>query len=195
MCIRDRDKWTWDKTFEIVRSRINVLMEKPIFRLLEKSIVDTNEIIDQQILKSISEAYSIYNSGDCITTLKKTKLLFDKIDSNIFSQDNNILLCSVFNLTGLASFGIGNLKVAKQSFENALKINPTSSEACFGLGQVFYQAEMFEESKTMLEWAVKNNPDNQTAIEALKSVNQILSLPEIHNSLFENAVVQIEAES
>ena len=29
----------------------------------------------------------------------------------------------------------------------------------------------------------------------LKSVNQILSLPEIHNSLFENAVVQIEAES
>jgi len=190
-----KDKWTWDKTFEIVRSRINVLMEKPIFRLLEKSIVDTNEIIDQQILKSISEAYSIYNSGDCITTLKKTKLLFDKIDSNIFSQDNNILLCSVFNLTGLASFGIGNLKVAKQSFENALKINPTSSEACFGLGQVFYQAEMFEESKTMLEWAVKNNPDNQTAIEALKSVNQILSLPEIHNSLFENAVVQIEAES
>lgn len=47
----------------------------------------------------------------------------------------------------------------------------------------------------MLEWAVKNNPNNATAFEALKSVNQSLSLPEEHNSLFENAEVQIEAES
>ena len=54
---------------------------------------------------------------------------------------------------------------------------------------------MFEESKTMLEWAVKNNPDNQTAVEALKSVNQLLAFPENHNSLFENQEVQVGVES
>ena len=53
---------------------------------------------------------------------------------------------------------------------------------------------MFEESKTMIEWAVKNNPKNSKAIEALKSVNEVLSLPENHNSLLENVVEQVGAE-
>ncbi len=54
---------------------------------------------------------------------------------------------------------------------------------------------MFEESKTMLEWASKKDPDNQIVIDALKSVNKMLDLPENHNSLFENAEVIVEAES
>ncbi len=54
---------------------------------------------------------------------------------------------------------------------------------------------MFEQSKTMIEWAIKNNTNNQMAIDALKSVNEVLSLPENHNTLFENAEVQIEVES
>jgi GT2 family glycosyltransferase len=78
---------------------------------------------------------------------------------------------------------------AKQYFEETLKLNPTSSEACFGLGQVFYQEEMFEQSKTMLEWAIKNDPQNQKAAEGLKAVNEILSLPAEHNSLIVNELV------
>ena len=53
---------------------------------------------------------------------------------------------------------------------------------------------MFEQSKTMLEWAIKNNRENQTALEALKTVNQILTLPENHNSLFETEIAQVESE-
>ncbi|MDP2366247.1 MAG: glycosyltransferase, partial [Ignavibacteria bacterium] len=88
-----------------------------------------------------------------------------------------------------------DLEKAKTYFEEALKLNPSSSEACFGLGQVFFLTEMFEHSKTMFEWAVKNNPNHQMAIDALKSVNEHLSLPENHNSLFEIEVVQVESES
>lgn len=98
-------------------------------------------------------------------------------------------------LTANISLIVKDLEKAKLYFEETLKLNPTSSEACFGLGQVFYQAEMFEQSKTMLEWAVKNDPANQNASEALKSVNQILTLPENHNSLFENETAPIEIEN
>ena len=189
------NNWTWDAAFKILKNRIDELIEKPIFRLLDKSVMKIDEKMDQQILKSISEAYSVYHSGDYLTALKKANLLFDKINSNIFNQGNNNLLVAVFNLTGLASLGIENLNIAKPSFENALKLNPTSSEACFGLGQVFYQSGLFEQSKTMLEWAVKNDPKNLKAIEGLKAVNETLSLPEHHNSLFENELEQIELEN
>lgn len=100
----------------------------------------------------------------------------------------------LYLLTANVALIVKDLESAKQYFEEALKLNPESSEACFGLGQVFYQAEMFEQSKVMLEWAVKNSPQNQTAVEALKSVNQTLLLPENHNSLFENSVEQVGAE-
>jgi tetratricopeptide (TPR) repeat protein len=95
-------------------------------------------------------------------------------------------------LTANISLIVKDLEKAKQYFEEALKLNPASSEACFGLGQIFFQIEMFEESKTMIEWAIKNDPENTTAFEALKSVNESLSLPQNHNSLLEietNSVV------
>ncbi|NWF90421.1 MAG: glycosyltransferase [Ignavibacteriaceae bacterium] len=74
---------------------------------------------------------------------------------------------------------------ARIYFEEALKLNPSSSDACFGLGQILFNDEFFEAAKTMFEWAVKNNPQNQTAFGALKTVNEILSLPQNHNSLEE----------
>ena len=97
--------------------------------------------------------------------------------------------------TANISLIVNDLEKAKFYFEETLKLNPNSSEACFGLGQVFYQAEMFEQSKTMLEWAVKNDPANQNANEALKTINQLLTLPENHNSLFENKTTPIEIEN
>ncbi len=99
----------------------------------------------------------------------------------------------LFILTANISLIVKDLEKAKTNFEEALKLNPTSSDACFGLGQVFYQAEMFEHSKTMLEWAIKNNPENQSAIEGLKSVNEILALPLNHNSLLEVETNSVEA--
>jgi tetratricopeptide (TPR) repeat protein len=101
----------------------------------------------------------------------------------------------LYILTANVSLILKDTEKAKSYFESALKLNPSSSDACFGLGQVFYNSELFDQCKTMFEWAVKNNPDNKTAIEALKSVNQTLTFPENHNSLFENQEVQAGAES
>ncbi|KAB2845571.1 MAG: hypothetical protein F9K42_12540 [Ignavibacterium sp.] len=73
-------------------------------------------------------------------------------------------------------------------------MNNTSSVACEGLGKIFMMESEFNSAKTMLEWAVKNNPQNFNAIEALKTVNQNLSLAEDHNSLFENETITVKAQ-
>ncbi len=114
--------------------------------------------------------------------------LSDKSTSIISKED-------LFILTANISLIIKDLEKAKTYFEEALKLNPSSSETCFGLGQVFYQTEMFEQSKSMFEWAVKNNPENTNATEALKSLNRILSLPQNHNSLSEIEIDSVVAET
>jgi tetratricopeptide (TPR) repeat protein len=188
-------KWTWDHAFKIIEQRIGELVNKPIYRLLDKKIIAEQDKFDLRILNAISEAYSIYNSGDYVTALKKVNLLFNKIDNNIFNQQNHSLHLSLFNLAGLASLGLGNTDTAVKSFESALKLDPTSSDACFGLGQVFYKNEMYDQSKTMFEWAVKNNHENVNALEALKTVNDSLSLPQNHNSLSEEVVTYVEVKN
>ena len=129
--------------------------------------------------------------GLALNSLELAVNKFDMSDSAVsIIQKSDLLM-----LTANVSLILKDLESAKNYFEETLKLNPSSSDACFGLGQVFYQAEMFEQSKTMLEWAVKNNPQNNNAIEALKTVNQNLSLPGNHNSLFENEMIPVESES
>lgn len=93
---------------------------------------------------------------------------------------------------GLSSIALLNTSDAKISFESLLLLSPSSSIACWGLGQLFLLENKNEQAKIMFEWAVKNNPGNLKAVEALKSVNTALSIPENHNSLFENIVEQVE---
>jgi TolA-binding protein len=59
-------------------------------------------------------------------------------------------------------------------FEEALKIDPASSHACTGLGELFFISRMYNESKTMFEWGVKNNPANKAAAEGLSKVTKVL---------------------
>jgi|WetSurMetagenome_2_1015567.scaffolds.fasta_scaffold02216_10 GT2 family glycosyltransferase/ubiquinone/menaquinone biosynthesis C-methylase UbiE len=147
-----------------------------------------------EFIKSFERAQNKIKDKEYDLALNELELSIEYFESS----DKAISIISredLYSLTANISLIVKNLEKAKSYFEEALKLNPASSDACFGLGQVFYQAEMFEESKTMIEWAVKNNPQNAKAIEALKSVNEALSLPENHNSLFENVVEQVETES
>jgi len=81
-----------------------------------------------------------------------------------------------------------NLEKAKETFEKALNENLSSSLACQGLGDVFNSIEEFEAAKTMYEWAVKNDSQNQSAINSLANVNQKLGFSQNHNSLVDNNV-------
>ena len=75
---------------------------------------------------------------------------------------------------------------AKTCFENALNLNPNSSQACAGLGEILFLDEKDDEAKTMFEWGVKNNPANQFALAGLEKANQNLGLESVHTSYMSN---------
>jgi len=100
----------------------------------------------------------------------------------------NLLLDELIVILGNLYIATNNLEKAKETFEMALNENPNSSLACQGLGDVFNSIEEFEAAKTMYEWAVKNDSQNQSAINSLANVNQKLGFSQNHNSLVDNNV-------
>ncbi|MBW7888310.1 MAG: glycosyltransferase [Bacteroidetes bacterium] len=76
----------------------------------------------------------------------------------------------VCNFLGRCFLALNDLEKAKEYFEVSLQCNGNSSEACAGLGEVFYLAGYDEHAKTMFEWAVKHDAGNSTAVMRLKEI-------------------------
>lgn len=93
------------------------------------------------------------------------------------------LISSVENLKGFNYLGLNDTNTARKCFETSLNINPKSSQACAGLGEIFYLNNKDDEAKTMYEWAAVNDGRNQFAVNGLAKVNAMLGLPENDNSL------------
>ncbi|HEX2975931.1 MAG TPA: glycosyltransferase, partial [Bacteroidales bacterium] len=90
---------------------------------------------------------------------------------------------NALNLYGNLYLMSGDLEHAKEYFERELKLKSDSVSACLGLGEVFFAAEMYKESKEMFEWAVRNKPGEKSTIAGLAKANRKLGLPDDHNSL------------
>jgi uncharacterized protein HemY len=65
-------------------------------------------------------------------------------------------------------FGNWRFRTAQQYFEKELQQNPFL-HGMRGLAEVFFAAEMFEESKTMFEWSLKHDEQMLTLRTDLKS--------------------------
>jgi GT2 family glycosyltransferase/glycosyltransferase involved in cell wall biosynthesis len=89
----------------------------------------------------------------------------------------------LLDLAGNIALLTGDYDTAKKYFEEELNVNPISSTACSGLGEVFYGQEQYENAKVMFEWALKNDPINNTVLNSLSKVNTLLGIEEYHNSL------------
>ena len=89
-------------------------------------------------------------------------------------------------MKGFFHLRLNELENARNCFEQALKINPLSSNACSGLGEYFYLSMNIDAAKTMFDWAVKNDLQNKAAFNWLKKINLKLGLRENHNSLMDN---------
>ncbi len=102
-----------------------------------------------------------------------------------FSRDEFEVLSleDIYHAAGTIALNLGNLEEANEMFKSLLEINETSDIACFGLAETFFQAEMYPESKQMIEWAVKYNPEKEEYINKLVQINSKLNLPEDDFSL------------
>ena len=132
--------------------------------------------VNWQILEASYELFRLKHFDEAIKSLNKSEELF-------YSQDNKDLVAAYENMKGFNYLGIDDKVGARECFETALNINPESSQACAGLGELFYLDGKDMEAKTMFEFAVKNNPENRYAVSGLEKVNKILDYPDSHNTL------------
>lgn len=126
------------------------------------------------------QAYNFYQEGiynSVILKLNEAEVAYSSTDDNNFSLED---LCI---LRGGTYFVCNEYELARQDFENALKLNPNSAEACLGLGQYFSAVNQPESAKTMFEWALQYNDQHSGALKALEATNNILGFPAGHNSL------------
>lgn len=126
-----------------------------------------------------SQAFALFSEQKFAESLFKLA----EAERHLITLGAATLMSSLENLKGFNYLGLQNYKLAQESFEKALKINPHSSQACAGLGEVFYLFHDDQHSKTMFEWGVINDVNNKFAVLGLAKVNKLLGISENHNSL------------
>jgi tetratricopeptide (TPR) repeat protein len=98
------------------------------------------------------------------------------IDPESTLPESKKSLSSINNFKGFCYLALNKVEDAKECFEKSLQANPKSSQACAGLGEVFFLMHDEKKAKQMYEWAVKNEPENKFAVAGLGKVNKILGL-------------------
>ena len=150
----------------------------------EKMLDVLNRTYEDPILKKYDFAIKKMDGGEIeiAETELESILAETKNSSDKLPFDTATLHIVVGNLSLIQK----KLENAKLHFENALELNPFSSPACKGLGEIFEQVEEYEPAKTMYEWAIKNDESNEGAKQKLTVVNKMLGLDENDFSLSNN---------
>ncbi len=135
----------------------------------------------------VDSAYDFFNSKKYSESLEVLSQLDEVLEGeSMAAEEKEAIRVSLLNLQGFNFLGLNALEKATEMYAGALEINPNSSQACAGLGEVYHMQYMEEEAKTMFEWAIKNNPGNLFAVSGLAKVNRDLGLEESHNNLVLN---------
>jgi Tfp pilus assembly protein PilF len=96
-------------------------------------------------------------------------------ESQKIQQIDDRQLSALEVIKGFSQLCLDKLDDAMLSFENALNLNPESSQACVGLGETFYLRGKDANAKLMYEWAVKLDDENAGAVRGLAKVNTALT--------------------
>lgn len=150
-------------------------------KLLQQSQVNSSaeqeeERIQEVLEKILNAAYEIFNLKrfrEALKALEENQQLFY---SQYRDGENNEIISAYENLKGFIYLGLNENDNARASFEMALNLNPDSSQACAGLGEVFYLQSEDEKAKKMFEWSLKNEPENLFAKAGLEKVNELLKI-------------------
>ena len=144
--------------------------------------LNAQKSLEEQIEELFTEAHTLYENkyfNESLAVLTELEKFIENSKEELHPET----IVSIINLLGYNHLGLEEIEKARKSFEKALNINPSSSAACAGLGELYVIHEMNEEAKTMYEWAVKNNPENLSAVDSLSKVNLKLGFGKNHNSL------------
>lgn len=131
----------------------------------------------------LSEAYQYFNDNLYEFALKKIDEAESLFALNLKSNQEVRKIATLENFRGFTYLALEDIENAQVCFEKALNFNPDSSQACAGLGEVFFLKGEDNKAKTMFEWGVMNNRANEFAKQGLAKVNINLNLSPEDNSL------------
>ena len=165
--------FTWENSAVKAFDSISLLFQTNIQRY------ENNDAI----LYYLEKTFSLIDLNERDKALKYLDTTIDLIENANHKSELPLTLDELLVVKAKIYLSMNEIETARINFEKALNVNPTSSLACAGLGEIFYLSKMFEEAKTMYEWAVINDVNNSEAQQKLKKINKILKLPETHNSV------------
>ena len=140
--------------------------------------------IDKNIfIQSIKRAMILLEDKDYeIAVLELTNAL---LEYNNYPKEGfeHLKYTDILNLAGNTALLFGNIEMANDFFKQELEIEPSSARACTCLAEVFFAAGMLEESKTMFEWALKNDSNYKAAIDGLAKIENYSTVEEGNNNV------------
>ncbi len=129
-----------------------------------KEIIPGNPDSDYLLAKIYCEQEKWTDMLEVITKV------FDNWKDNKYISTIGINLDDLLCDTAFAFHKDGDIDGALQLYTEALKINNVNGRACYGAGLCFKDAGAIDEARTMLEWAVKLEPDNETIKKELDRI-------------------------
>ncbi|MCF6270661.1 MAG: hypothetical protein L3J41_13185, partial [Melioribacteraceae bacterium] len=156
------DKWGADP------EEIWIKGTKPKERIIKYSI-NSNKFIQH-----IERTFTNIDENEPLLAIENLEIAVNSFNESERKGFENLVLDELIVILGNLYFATNNLEKAKETFEAALNENPNSSQACQGLGEIFETIEEYEASKTMFEWAVKNDETNEVALQKLTLLNKSL---------------------
>jgi len=165
----------------------NKFAEAGLKKVSEKDDDDLNKITNQELTNQISnmitEAYSLFNQKKYTDSIDKLLEVDNVIISNFSDEESFFSRAGLNNFMGFNFLHLNDNENAKKHYEVALELNPESSQAAAGLGELFFQNGEDESAKQMFEYAVKYNPQNKYAINGLAKVNKVLGFVPNHSKI------------
>ena len=120
---------------------------------------------EEKILKEIRKPLKIDKTSKKYLEFKKVVDKYKAIEPK--DKLTYIAIANTYKL-------MGELYLAIDNYNNALKIEPTDSDIQYNLGLTYMELNEFKIAKVHLEKAINLNPQNQKAINLLSFVNQKL---------------------
>jgi len=156
--------------------------------LLEEDSRNLQTIVDETLVN----AYEMFQNKEYENSLK---LLTEIENCAIDNETDNLpdVLSSIKNFKGFNFLALNEVDAARSSFEKALNLNPSSSQACAGLAEILFIEGKDNESKTMFEWSVKNDPENLFGRAGLEKLNKLLNFSPDHNTLMGSSVLTLSS--
>lgn len=140
--------------------------EKNYSKALE-SIEKAKEIIPDNPDSNYLQAKIHWEQENWTDMMESIIDVFDNWKYNKFNSTIGIKLDDLLCDTAFAFYKDGDVDASLQLYTEALKVNNSNARACFGSAQCFKEAGAIEEAKTMLEWAVKLNPEYEDALNII----------------------------